>query len=146
MSSTRLFWLSCVITDARVGPVTCRVAAGLATLADDHGRVRSRMAMLSNACSVPTRRMVDHLQKLIELGYLQQQDMSRQGRFAVSLVPQGDDAALASDKPFREVLGSVIAVRAAAGDVAIYVENANSMTKVITDRASASRIAAHAMG
>lgn len=146
MSTTRLNWLICIAADARVSAVTCRVAAGLAALADDQNRVRSRMTMLSSACAISTRRMVVHLERLIELGYLQQQDMSRQGRFAVTLVPQGDDAAFANEKPYREVNGSVIAVRAAAGNVAIYLENANSMTKIVTDRVSASRIAAQATG
>ncbi len=146
MSATYLRWLSTIAADPRIGAVTFRVAAGLTALADDQGLVRSRMTTVSSVCVVPSRHMVDHLKKLIEFGYLQQQDMSKQGRFAVTIRPQGDDAPLVPEKPYREITGPVIAVKSAAGSVSIYVESDDAMTKVVTDRASASKIAAQATG
>lgn len=146
MTNTHLQWLAGVAADPRISAVTCRVAAGLVALADDQGRVRSRMTTLSAACVIPTRRMVEHLKTLIELGYLQQQDMTRQGRFAVTIVPTGEDVVLDREKPYREVSGHVIAVRPANGALSIYIESADAMLKVVTDRASASKIAAQATG
>jgi len=144
----RLAWLSSIAADPRVSVHTSRFAVATAALADDRGRLRSRMTSMADACQIASRHMVTHIERLAELGYVKIEDLTRQGRFSIQIVTAPDDAAPAKEKSYFEIAGTLIATidpplpNGRSKSISLYVESDQAMTKVVIPRSDAEAIAA----
>lgn len=144
----RIAWLASIAADPRISVHATRFAVAVAALADDRGRLRSKMTTISAACNITARHMVGHVERLAELGYLAVDDLSRQGRFAIQIVTPPDDAAPAKEKSYFEIAGTLVAAidppvpNGRSKSINLYVESDAAMTKVMIPRSDAEAIAA----
>lgn len=143
----RVSWLASIAADARLSNIDVRLAVAIAGEADDHGRLKSSMSLLAPYAHISSRRMLPHLQRLAECGHIKAVDLSRQGRFHVEIPPAVDAGAPKIEKPFREIVGAVIAAvdtPTANGRqrMSIYVEAEDEMVKMTVPRNGAEAIAA----
>lgn len=112
--SIRLIWLARVAADERIKPTAVRLAVAINHLADDEGRVHCRMSDLTPHCQVSGRRMLPHLESLIDRRYLASEFVSPQGRVAVRITmpPAPKAPASAKAKPVRQANARVVKVAA----------------------------------
>jgi hypothetical protein len=138
----RVSWLGAIAGDNSVPNAVARFSMAVAAMADGNGRLRARTAALAAAAQVSSRYVQENVQRLAERGYIRVHS-SKLGRFDIEIMTPRDEAAPQSDKPYREIAGSVVGVVAKAKTSLIaYVDADTAMVKLTIPREGAEAIAA----
>lgn len=78
--------ISAIAAEPALSHADARLAVALVLMSDDAGRAKGRTAALAAACRIDRRRVVGHLRRLADAGYVRLIDMSRPGRFHIERV------------------------------------------------------------
>lgn len=135
-------WLGDVAANPKISNAGCRLAVAIAAAADDRGRYRGRSMPLAVAAQQSSRHQGDLLSALAEQGYLRIHS-TKGGRLDLEILASRDPVAPPSEKPYREIAGSVVGVVAKGkSSVVAYLEADEMMAKITVSREGAEAIAA----